>query len=167
MIDINKPVYWNGTRILQEKRPFGDGWYAPAENGGPIKDFFEIKWIDSATTATYEYIYLDLDDVEENYGWSGYEPLPLSNVPPAPYLSNLVFASIKSGHYIILKDDVVVGTIRRQMVQDFRHSMWAFNEYHLHWKDGSEVEKFKRLWEIHEKHKFMNYGGYMDVLRKK
>ena len=80
--------------------------------------------------------------------------------------SDLIFASVSAGHYFIIQNDVVVANIERVSTYNHRKT-WPTVEYVVTWKDSEKEERHARLSDIHERHQFANYGGYMDVLRKK
>lgn len=83
-------------------------------------------------------------------------------------MSDLIFASIKAGHYVIIENNAVVANIRRERVLDFKRSMWQFYEYVLRWSEQEKPEeRFKTLADIHDRHQFKNYAGYGRVLDRK
>lgn len=79
----------------------------------------------------------------------------------------MIFVCVKSGLYYILKHEHVIGVVRREF-DNSRYYKYPKVQYRLTWKDDPDCpEIYSVLADIHERHKFSNYGGYNSVLKRR
>lgn len=75
----------------------------------------------------------------------------------------MIFVNVNAGHYLIIKNDIVVAEIKRRYKKTYK-SKWPTAIYILIWKDCQEVESFSRVSDIHCKYPFENYKGFSHLL---
>jgi hypothetical protein len=76
-VDFTKPLYWNGDEIIMREPDAGPLYSAWVFKDGRKNGFGLFK--DGEPDHRYNVIYFSDHD---NYGWTLYDPLPLSNEAP-------------------------------------------------------------------------------------
>jgi hypothetical protein len=94
-VDFIKPLYWDGKLIVKENPDRPDGaWIFTKADKGHTFDFIDEH---GDVHSSYEFLYIS-DEPEDNYGWPGSKPLPLSNeLNPLDELRDAVLRARKAG----------------------------------------------------------------------
>lgn len=77
-------------------------------------------------------------------------------------VENLIIACVKSGEYLLIADDVIIGDVKRVYSND-RYGFMKYT-YHLTFRNHPGLYIYKTLPELEKDFRFSNFPGYNSIL---